>query len=233
MPSLEIRRLTPPLAQDYLALFDAAFTDHPGWSSCYCLFYHSSEEPWREGPEVAADHRAARIEQLARGEVPGYLAYRDGRPVGWLNAGPRQAYQSLRRLPEGDPGDALVMCFVVLPEVRNPGGRLGPPRLRPVGPGLPGDDVGPGLPAGAHARGPVLGGRQLQGAALHVHRARVHDLRAGRSAGGAPAPVTAGPRRALPRGAAGPAAGASSFGHRRGPAECRREPRPCHIDPAW
>lgn len=121
MPSLEIRRLTPPLVQDYLALFDAAFTDHPGWSSCYCLFYHSSEEPWREGPEVAADHRAARIEQLARGEVPGYLAYRDGRPVGWLNAGPRQAYQSLRRLPEGDPGDALVMCFVVLPEVRNQG----------------------------------------------------------------------------------------------------------------
>lgn len=121
MAPLEIRRLTPSLASDYLALFDAAFADHPGWAGCYCLFYHSCEEPWEAGPEMAAAHRAERIEQLARGEVPGYLAYREGRPVGWLNAGPRRAYRSLRALPGGDPGEALVMCFVVLSECRGQG----------------------------------------------------------------------------------------------------------------
>ncbi len=121
MEPVEIRPLTPALAADYLALFDAAFPDNPGWSGCYCLFYHSCEEPWQAGPEAAAAHRAARLEQLARGQVPGYLAYRAGRPVGWLNAGPRQAYASLRQLPAGDPVDALVMCFVVLPGCRGQG----------------------------------------------------------------------------------------------------------------
>lgn len=119
--SLEIRPLEPALASDYFALFDAAFADNPAWSGCYCQFYHSDEEPWRSGPEAAAAHRAARAEQIARGLAPGYLAYLDDQPVGWLNAGPREAYPCLRGLPGGAPGEALVMCFVVKPGARRQG----------------------------------------------------------------------------------------------------------------
>ncbi len=121
MADLRIRRLTPSLAPAYLALFDAAFPDNRGWSGCYCLFYHSTEEPWRAGPRAATAHRAARARQIARGRAPGYLAFLDGRAVGWLNAGPRRAYRCLRGLPEAGPGEALVMCFVVLPEARGKG----------------------------------------------------------------------------------------------------------------
>jgi GNAT superfamily N-acetyltransferase len=121
MDSIEVRAMVPALAADYLALFDAAFSDNPEWSGCYCLFYHSPRENWGAGPEDVARHRAERAEQLARGAAPGYLAYRDGRPVGWLNAGPREAYQNLRGLPGGAAGEALVMCFVVLPEARRQG----------------------------------------------------------------------------------------------------------------
>jgi GNAT superfamily N-acetyltransferase len=121
MSSLEIRRLTPSLAPDYLGLLDAAFAENPDWSGCYCLYYHSDEEPWDAGPGTAARHRAERAEQLARGDVPGYLAYLDGRAVGWLNAGPRETYRCLRGLPDAAPDEALVMCFVVLPGARRQG----------------------------------------------------------------------------------------------------------------
>lgn len=116
----EVKALAPALADDYFALFDAAFPDNQDWSGCYCLFYHSPEAPW-PGPEAATAHRAARVEQIAHGGAPGYLAYRDGRPVGWLNAGPREAYGNLRGYPDGDAGEAVVMCFVVAPQERGKG----------------------------------------------------------------------------------------------------------------
>ncbi|HVO19458.1 MAG TPA: GNAT family N-acetyltransferase [Anaeromyxobacter sp.] len=121
MAAIEVKPLSPPLAEDYLALFDTAFEDNRDWSGCYCLYYHSADEAWEAGPESAAAHRAERAAQLARGEAPGYLAYLEGRPVGWLNAGPREAYQNLRGLPGGGPGEAMVMCFLVLPGARGRG----------------------------------------------------------------------------------------------------------------
>ena len=121
MIGIVVRRLDPSLAGDYLNLFDAAFPDNPDWSGCYCLYYHSHEEPWEGGPPAAAAHRTERAAQVARGGAPGYLAYLEGRPVGWLNAGPREAYQHLRGLPGGGPGEALVMCFVVTPAARRRG----------------------------------------------------------------------------------------------------------------
>jgi GNAT superfamily N-acetyltransferase len=117
LPDISVRRLGPALAGDYLALFDSAFSDNAEWSGCYCLYYHSDEEPW-SGPEAAARHRAERAAQLARDDVPGYLAYVDARPVGWLNAGPAEAYANLRGLPPCSPGEALIMCFVVAPHAR-------------------------------------------------------------------------------------------------------------------
>jgi GNAT superfamily N-acetyltransferase len=121
MSAIEIRPLTPALADDYLELFDRAFCDNADWSDCYCLFHHSAEEPFAAGPLAGPAHRAARLEQLQRGGAPGFLAYLDGLVVGWLDAGPRAAFQNLRGLPEGAPGEALVMCFVVAPDARRRG----------------------------------------------------------------------------------------------------------------
>ena len=39
--TVEIRPLTPELAEDYFDFFDnRAFTDHAEWSCCYCTFFH-------------------------------------------------------------------------------------------------------------------------------------------------------------------------------------------------
>ncbi len=122
---LRIVELAPDLCDDYMTLFDAAFSDHPGWDGCYCAFYDTpSDDPFdpeADGPR----HRADRLARIRSGAARGLLAYLDERPVGWCNAGPRSAVPNLRRFAEAvaDPSDdpAVVMCFVIDPDHRGRG----------------------------------------------------------------------------------------------------------------
>jgi hypothetical protein len=84
---IEIRPLTPELADDFLRFFDRdAFMDNPDWSGCYCLFYQFNGDNWDTAtPE---QNRATKEDLIRRGEAHGYLAYLDGTPVGWCHAAP-------------------------------------------------------------------------------------------------------------------------------------------------
>ena len=59
------------------------------------------------------------------GTVPGLLAYRDRRPVGWISLGPREEYRRLERSPVMKRVDQKavwsIVCFFVDPKERGQG----------------------------------------------------------------------------------------------------------------
>ncbi len=124
----EIRVLTPDLADDFLDFFDRdAFSDHPEWSWCYCLYYHfnDSDAPEREKLDKARI-RVQAAEYISDGRMRGYLLYVDGKPAGWCNAGERTGYRRLRSIPElwdKEEEDRIlsVVCFVIAPAFRRLG----------------------------------------------------------------------------------------------------------------
>jgi GNAT superfamily N-acetyltransferase len=126
-PEIAVRivELTADLADDYAALFDAAFRDNPDWAGCYCAFYDAPEGQPFDPEADGASHRAQRLDRIRSGAARGLLAYLDDRPVGWCNVGPRSRIPNLRRFAEAveDPADdpAVVMCFVIDPEHRGHG----------------------------------------------------------------------------------------------------------------
>jgi GNAT superfamily N-acetyltransferase len=99
----------------------------PRTSACYCMF-------WRLPPaEYEASFRRRSLENasggpnkealkrlVVGGTVPGLLAYRDGRAVGWVAVSPRSELVRLDRVPTlrsaEEPGDEQtwsVSCFYV------------------------------------------------------------------------------------------------------------------------
>jgi GNAT superfamily N-acetyltransferase len=124
-PGVHVRELAPELADDYLALFDAAFRDNPGWDGCYCAFYDAPTGQPFDPAVDGARHRADRVARIRSGVARGLLAYVGDRPVGWCNVGPRSSIPNLRRFGEAveDPAHdpAVVMCFVIDPEHRGRG----------------------------------------------------------------------------------------------------------------
>jgi GNAT superfamily N-acetyltransferase len=122
----EVRPLTPERLADFLAFFDRdAFQDNPTWASCYCYAYHfvGSGQEWNA--RTAAENRAAKSALIERGEAQGYLAYADGKPVGWCHAAPRGALAGLDATPEAGPEDGervgAIVCFVIAAPYRRQG----------------------------------------------------------------------------------------------------------------
>lgn len=118
---VRIRPLSRDLVDDYFVFFDhEAFTDNPRWASCYCYFHHSphDREPW--GDRTADQNRAAVMDLIERGGLRGYLAYLDGKPVGWCNANLHSRYTTLDDQPNRDRTGAIV-CFIVAKPYRRIG----------------------------------------------------------------------------------------------------------------
>lgn len=130
---IEVRPLDPGRLDDFFGFFDRdAFSDNAWWSGCYCNFYesltHPAQNPDPTTPAFAPfrDHnRGEKIERVRAGNAHGFLAYREGRVVGWLNAQPKEAYANARQFApvftEIPERTGLVMCFVVAPSARGQG----------------------------------------------------------------------------------------------------------------
>jgi GNAT superfamily N-acetyltransferase len=108
---------------DWLRLFDHdGFADNPDWASCYCLEPHVPATP--DLPERAWRDSRATVARRLGGGTFGYLAYVDGRPVGWVNASLRSDYGLFRLVdPDGpEPRTVIgVSCFVIAPPFRRHG----------------------------------------------------------------------------------------------------------------
>jgi GNAT superfamily N-acetyltransferase len=119
-----VHPMTDDRVDDWLRFLDYdAFAGNPDWASCYCLEPHLPATP--ELPERAwRDTRATVASRLRGGTTFGYLAYVDGRPVGWVNASFRSDYGLYRLVdPDGpEPRSVIgVSCFVIAPPFRRHG----------------------------------------------------------------------------------------------------------------
>jgi ribosomal protein S18 acetylase RimI-like enzyme len=120
---ITIKPLIPDLLEDYLFFFDnLGFTENPDWSGCYCYSFHfvGPDEQWNK-----EDNRSSVIRLINEKKMAGYLAYSDGKPVGWCNVNDRLNYQRLLKYFDliDNPNDKVcsVVCFVVHPDYRRKG----------------------------------------------------------------------------------------------------------------
>ena len=85
---------------------------------CWCMFYRRTglHEP-PAGTTRAQANRAALKALVDRGRTPGLVAYRAGKPVGWVSLAPREEFTKLERSPVMKPVDDQpvwsIICFVV------------------------------------------------------------------------------------------------------------------------
>jgi len=120
---LQVQPLAPQRLDDFLAFFDGdAFADNPRWSSCYCQYLHVDHRAVTWAQRTGQQNRAAACERIAAAQMQGWLAYRDGRVVGWCNAAPRATMQAFADDPDTDDAAiGQVGCFVVAKAQRRGG----------------------------------------------------------------------------------------------------------------
>jgi len=131
--NIEIRKLTPDLAEDYARFFDTT----PHWENgtdadkCYCVSwrnddtYAGSDDHWYPTRE---ERRERAIQFVKDNRLQGYLAYHGERIVGWCNATadcqkgvnylrlywPIAEYQADNKIKS-------IFCFVIAPDMKRKG----------------------------------------------------------------------------------------------------------------
>jgi GNAT superfamily N-acetyltransferase len=121
-----VREIEPQLAEDFLALFNSADAQSGVYrTGCYC-YYHlfdGSRDEW--GARTADQNRSAMDQHIAAGRASGFLAYVDGRPVGWCHASPKAAFPWVSGGPYGRGVDlneiGAIVCFLIAPAYRRRG----------------------------------------------------------------------------------------------------------------
>ncbi len=127
---ITVRKLNQTLEKDFFCFFDNnAFSDHKEWSGCYCMFYHMTDEMRAENEKRGVmNNREYAKEYIRENKLQGYLAYAEGKAVGWCNANDKHAFYGYSRenSPEvweniPDCKTKLVTCFVIAPKYRGKG----------------------------------------------------------------------------------------------------------------
>ena len=130
--TIEIRKLSVDLLDDWLYFFDhSAFSDNDEWAGCYCMCYHWSKalerkKGWDCSKSDAPYNRACAVRCIEKRTMQGYLAYCEGKVVGWCNANDKQAYSNVNfTLPwdKSEKGKKIksVVCFCIAPDLRGKG----------------------------------------------------------------------------------------------------------------
>lgn len=126
---IEIKQLSPELADDYVRFFD--ITPHDEYvdaHKCYCVCWCADDYEGKDFSTVQK-RRAAAHAYVQQSILQGYLAYHEGRPVGWCNANTKNNCLkccSWRMFMKDVPVDAnekikSVFCFVIAPQYQRHG----------------------------------------------------------------------------------------------------------------
>lgn len=120
---LEIRPLSADRFEDVATLFGEG--GDAKW--CFCAWYRLRNVDFQK---ATADSNRAVLERAvdetaSEGRHPGLVAYRDGRPIGWVSVGPRSDYARLQHsrvlAPVDDRPAWSIVCFVVSRRARGEG----------------------------------------------------------------------------------------------------------------
>jgi GNAT superfamily N-acetyltransferase len=117
---IDVKKLGTGTKKDFLYFFDeVGFADNKDWSGCYCQFYLEdfTDEEWEK--RTPEGNREAAIRRIEDGEMKGFIAYQEGKPVGWCHANLKKEISAYR---EGAGSlDAIIACFVIAPGHRRQG----------------------------------------------------------------------------------------------------------------
>ena len=119
-----IKPLKPDLIDDFLYFFDeVGFVDNPDWAGCYCHFFHfpGSRKKWSK--RTGKQNRESSKALIDSGKMKGFLAYSNGKPIGWCNANLKENYSYLPFEEQLDNQSkiAAVVCFLIAPSFRKQG----------------------------------------------------------------------------------------------------------------
>jgi GNAT superfamily N-acetyltransferase len=109
---IQIRPVTADRWDDLVELFG----DRGAYGNCWCMWWRVTSADFERGiRNRGAGNRRAMRSIVAEGGVPGLLAYRDGRPVGWVSVAPREEFGRLQRSPKLKAVDDRpvwsIVCF--------------------------------------------------------------------------------------------------------------------------
>jgi GNAT superfamily N-acetyltransferase len=130
--NLTIKALAPQLAGDYFDFFEnRAFADDSPYR-CYCQTYQMTNDEQRavfdsaDAADLGKVSRKIAERQIASGVLRGYLAYADGKAIGWCNANDRANYPMDScggpHIHSDTPNrEIAVVCFEIAPDFRKRG----------------------------------------------------------------------------------------------------------------
>jgi len=136
MPAAEniaIRKLTPALAEDYVRFFDVTpHSERPDNFKCYCVMWCSENHHVLNRRFLPSEkiRREYAVKYIQKNILQGYLAYHDGKVVGWCNANTKADCtkcfswrMGMGSVPTGEADKKIksVFCFAVAPEMRRQG----------------------------------------------------------------------------------------------------------------
>jgi GNAT superfamily N-acetyltransferase len=109
---IQIRPVTADRWDDLFELFGG----RGAYANCWCMWWRVSSADFDRGiRNRGAGNRRDMRSIVAEGRVPGLLAYRDGRPVGWVSVAPREEFGRLQRSPTlkavDDKPVWSIVCF--------------------------------------------------------------------------------------------------------------------------
>jgi len=123
---LIIKSLAANLIDDFLYYFEkVAFTDNLEWDGCYCYFHHCPGGIKEFNEQTKEEHKNGSIELIRSGKLNGFLAYSNGKPVGWCKADLKQNFVNLPfnddEILSEDGKIASIACFLISPTQRRQG----------------------------------------------------------------------------------------------------------------
>jgi len=132
--NIEIRKLTPDLAEDYAHFFDVTpHDDHTTKEElpCYCVTWRSDDTYVGNGDHwytTREERRNRAIQFVKSGSLQGYLAYHNHEIVGWCNANANcqgclnylRSYWPIEEY-RADVKVKSIFCFVIAPDMQRKG----------------------------------------------------------------------------------------------------------------
>jgi ribosomal protein S18 acetylase RimI-like enzyme len=123
---LIIKSLTSNLIDDFLDYFEnVGFTDNPEWNGCYCYYHHCPGGIKEFDKQTKEEHKNASIDLIRSSKLNGFLAYSNGKPVGWCKADLKENFVNLPFKDDEISSDeikmASVACFLIAPTQRRQG----------------------------------------------------------------------------------------------------------------
>jgi GNAT superfamily N-acetyltransferase len=129
---IEIRQLTPDLAEDYVQFFTATPHDqHVDEHKCYCVCWCNDDY---EGKDFSTAEKRSQLalQYVRQKHIQGYLAYHGDKIVGWCNANTKLDclkcvgwQRMMSDVPLEEPGADIkvksIFCFMIAPEMQRQG----------------------------------------------------------------------------------------------------------------